>query len=141
MSTTWTPKVFVKPIGVVQHTYVVRGHGLDKKKRPYRSRTRNKGVVERPDMPLGSMTWLLRSPRVDDRTYRSTDSCGKGHRLDPLLDKACNGGHSVGSDPTRSFLEWGKDIETKCFSGRSPTPIRTKRKKPCVISYHQQCNK
>ena len=85
MSTTWTPKVFVKPIGVVQPTYVVRGHGLGKKKK---NLTRNQGVVERPGVPLGSMSWRHRPPRVDDRTYRSTDSCGKGHGLDPLLDNA-----------------------------------------------------
>ena len=68
-------------------------------------------------MPLGSMSWRLCSPRVDNRTHRSRDSCGKGHGLDPLLDNACNDGHSIGSDPNK-VIRWGEDIETKCFSGR-----------------------
>ena len=68
-------------------------------------------------MHLGSMSWRLCSPRVDNRTHRSRDSCGKGHGLDPLLDNACNDGHSIGSDPN-NVIRWGEDIETKCFSDR-----------------------
>ena len=100
----------------------------------------NKGIVERPGMPLGSMSWLLRSPRVNDRTYRSTDSCGKGHGLDPHLDNACKDVHSIDSDPNK-VIRLGQNIETKWFSGRSSTPIGTKRKKTCITSCHQQCNK
>ena len=71
------------------------------------------------------MSWRDRSPRVDDRRHRSTESCGKGHGLDPLLNNACNNGHSIGSYPYR-MIRRGEDIETKWFSGRSTTPIRSK---------------
>ena len=118
------PSVFVKPIGAVQHTYVVRGHGLEKNK---------KGLTGNEDVSRATWhaTWV-RSPRVDDRRHRSTESCGKGHGLDPLLNNACNGRHSIGSDPNR-MIRRGEDIETKWFSGRSTTPIRSKGKKTCDL--------
>ena len=80
-------------------------------------------------MPLGSMSW----PHVDNHTYRSTDSCGKGHGLNPHVDNACKDVHSIDSDPNK-VIRWGQNIETKWFWGRSSTPIRTKRKKTCVTS-------
>ena len=83
------------------------------------------------------MSWRHRLPRDDDRTHRRRESCGKGHKLDPLLDNACKDGHSVGSDPNK-MIQWGKDIETKWLSVRSTTPIRSKgEKKTCVTSCYQ----
>ena len=81
-------------------------------------------VVERPGMPLGSMSWRVRPPLVDDHRHRSMESCGTGYALDPLLNNACNDDNNIGSYPKgrARMVRWGEDIETKWFSGRSTTP-------------------
>ena len=54
--------------------------------------------------------------------------------LDPLTDNACSDYDSIGAYPNGcvGMLRWGEDIETKWFSGRLATPIRSRRKKSDV---------
>ena len=88
-------------------------------------------AVEQPGMPLGSMLWQVRSPLIDDRRRRNTETRGKPDMLDPLLDNACSDYNSIGSCPFGcvGMVRRGEDIETKWISGRSTTPIRAKRNK------------
>ena len=50
-------------------------------------------------MPLGSMSWQVRSPLVNDRRHRNLETHGKVDTLDPLLNNAFSDYKSIGTYP------------------------------------------